>query len=372
MHVTKLANHRLFTRIIVYRHATKMAMSLDSSSRHSHNSHASTSSSLTSTSSSTRNLLVVFRENAASAVKRLPRWTTPVLSIVGGAFGFWLAGASILVGVGSSIVTGVVVLSLRFGAGDKPDFLTPLFEECVEDVKKLLTVLEQKLQEEYNASKYPLFVNLMLLKLHQTREQNGADETNESPAILIHPAESHRPASFTDVNSALPSSSSTTTLLDDDADAYLQYAAAAYGTTMNPDLITTVYHPKTIIFNQEDLFDESTQSTPKADENWSQIISKRVITQLTGLNDAAIKVVQLEGETALMPRYFIAVDEARRVVVLCIRGTLSLSDVLTDVCAECVPFKEMGVAHQGISAGAERLKEETLETLNQLIGRWCP
>ena len=95
------------------------------------------------------------------------------------------------------------------------------------------------------------------------------------------------------------SPSPSAAFLDDDADAYLQYAASAYGTTMNPDLITTVYSPKTI-FNQEDIFDDSTQSTPKADENWGQIISKRVIIQLTGLNDAAIKVVQLEGEAALL------------------------------------------------------------------------
>jgi len=97
------------------------------------------------------------------------------------------------------------------------------------------------------------------------------------------------------------------------------------------------------------------------------MISKRVIVQLTGLTDAAIKVVELDGETALMPRYFIAVDERRRSVVLCIRGTLSLSDILTDVCAESVPFADIGVAHQGISAGAIRLKEETRETINSLL-----
>lgn len=71
-----------------------------------------------------------------------------------------------------------------------------------------------------------------------------------------------------------------------------------------------------------------------------------------------------------MPRYFIAVDERRRTVVLCIRGTLSLSDILTDVCAESVPFVDIGVAHQGISAGAIRLKEETMDTLNSLLGKY--
>ena len=69
-----------------------------------------------------------------------------------------------------------------------------------------------------------------------------------------------------------------------------------------------------------------------------------------------------------MPRYFIAVDENRRAVILCIRGTLSLSDILTDVCAENVPFADIGVSHRGISNGAIRLKEETLETLNSLLG----
>ena len=69
-----------------------------------------------------------------------------------------------------------------------------------------------------------------------------------------------------------------------------------------------------------------------------------------------------------MPRYFIAVDERRKAVVICIRGTLSLSDILTDVCAESVPFHDIGVAHQGISAGAIRLKEETTATVNALLG----
>ena len=355
MRAIRSPNFRLFKRVLIAPRVAQMAMSQNSSPKRSLDVSSSTSHS--------RGVLVSFRENAASAVKRLPRWTTPILSIMGGAFGFWLAGASLLVGVGSSLLTGVVVLSLRFGAGDKPDFLTPLFEECVEDVRKLLAVLEQKLQDEYRASKYPLFVNLMLLKLHQTREQNGDDSTT-FPNRPVESLPLSPPSSDPSVAHVITDKAT----LDDEADAFLQYACSAYGTTMNPDLITTVYSPKTIIFNQEDIFDDSTQSTPKPDENWSQLISKRVIVQMTGLNDAAIKVCQLEGETALMPRYFIAVDETRRVVVLSIRGTLSLSDIMTDVCAECVPFKGIGVAHQGISAGAERLKEETIETLNQLLG----
>jgi len=366
----------LFKRVLATRHAAYAAMSQDTQSPRRERS-SSPSSLKRSPSSSApspsvysypRDLLVVFRENAASAVKRLPRWTTPLLSIFGGAVGFWLAGASLIVGVGSSLITGALVVSLRFGAGDKPEFLTPLFEECVEDVRKLLTVLEQKLQEEYRASKYPLFVNLMLLKLHQTREQNGNNPppppSSSEMISLSNPSSLHSSAV---ANVITIDPSPVPAQLDDDADAYLQYAASAYGTAMNPDLITTVYSPKTLIFHQEDIFDDSTQATANADENWGKIISKRVIVQLTGLSDAAIKVVELEGETALMPRYFIAVDERRKTVVLCIRGTLSLSDILTDVCAESVPFVELGVAHQGICAGAIRLKEETTETLNSLL-----
>ena len=297
----KISNFLLFKRVLATRRLARLAMSQDARSP------KRDETALKPSSSSPRDLLLVFRENAASAVKRLPRWTTPLLSILGGAVGFWLAGASLIVGVGSSLVTGALVVSLRFGAGDKPEFLTPLFEECVEDVKKLLAVLEQKLQEEYWASKYPLFVNLMLLKLYQTREQNGvapplpSSHSLPSPhSDMVTPGSSAHLFSSSIANVITIDPSPIPAPLDDEAYAYLQYAASAYGTTMNPDLITTVYSPKTIIFNKEDIFDDSTQATANADENWGRIISKRVIVQLTGLADAAIKVVELEGERWLL------------------------------------------------------------------------
>lgn len=55
-----------------------------------------------------------------------------------------------------------------------------------------------------------------------------------------------------------------------------------------------------------------------------------------------------------VPAHFLVVDKNRNIIVLAIRGTLSVSDVVTDLISRSVPFKG-GKAHQGILEAANRL-----------------
>ena len=73
---------------------------------------------------------------------------------------------------------------------------------------------------------------------------------------------------------------------------------------------------------------------------------------LAGLPPAA--VLQKGGGAHNFPKFFVVVDERRRALVLCIRGTLSPSDVVTDVALRAEPFCG-GHAHAGIAESARRV-----------------
>eukprot|EP00698_Gefionella_okellyi_P018810 TRINITY_DN5682_c0_g1_i2.p1 TRINITY_DN5682_c0_g1~~TRINITY_DN5682_c0_g1_i2.p1 ORF type:complete len:354 (+),score=62.88 TRINITY_DN5682_c0_g1_i2:746-1807(+) len=68
----------------------------------------------------------------------------------------------------------------------------------------------------------------------------------------------------------------------------------------------------------------------------------------------------------MMPAYFIALDHERQSVVLAVRGTMSLTDTLTDVCASIGPFLD-GYGHVGIVHGAEALVEDTQPIIDKAM-----
>lgn len=65
------------------------------------------------------------------------------------------------------------------------------------------------------------------------------------------------------------------------------------------------------------------------------------------------------------PAYVLARDEARRVIVVSVRGTHSSSDVLTDLTLDSCPFLE-GWAHQGMLEAARWLHSQLCPKLTQL------
>eukprot|EP00933_Yihiella_yeosuensis_P021231 TRINITY_DN16855_c0_g1_i2.p1 TRINITY_DN16855_c0_g1~~TRINITY_DN16855_c0_g1_i2.p1 ORF type:complete len:484 (+),score=114.20 TRINITY_DN16855_c0_g1_i2:192-1454(+) len=69
------------------------------------------------------------------------------------------------------------------------------------------------------------------------------------------------------------------------------------------------------------------------------------------------------------PGHFVAVDANEKVVVLGIRGTVNLSDAITDAVGNSVPFPEYpGVeTHQAILAAAKEVLNRTRPTLNEAL-----
>ena len=70
-------------------------------------------------------------------------------------------------------------------------------------------------------------------------------------------------------------------------------------------------------------------------------------------------------EAVPSPRYFIAVDPSHRNIILAIRGTSEISDMLTDIMCCATPFCG-GLAHEGVAAAARRLFAEVLPTMARL------
>jgi len=84
----------------------------------------------------------------------------------------------------------------------------------------------------------------------------------------------------------------------------------------------------------------------------------RVQKRLENLAECKIALLPTSGH---IPGFFVAVDKARRAVVLGVRGTAHSGDVMTDCVGNSVPFPEYpGVeTHQAILAAARAVLEKT-------------
>lgn len=110
------------------------------------------------------------------------------------------------------------------------------------------------------------------------------------------------------------------------------------------------------------------------DPDASFAISSVARSTLTGDTDAFLTIAGITHREQLVyssssveigiPKHFIVVDDSIRTIVLTIRGTLSLSDALTDALAREVPFCG-GYAHEGIAFAAKTIYESTREILEK-------
>eukprot|EP00040_Diaphanoeca_grandis_P003934 m.26444 g.26444 ORF g.26444 m.26444 type:complete len:583 (+) comp15404_c0_seq1:124-1872(+) len=91
------------------------------------------------------------------------------------------------------------------------------------------------------------------------------------------------------------------------------------------------------------------------------------IKYLTGIDAAGADMVGCDWSSSIYrPGYCIVLDRATKAVVLMIRGTLSMHDVLTDlVCAEA-EFRS-GTSHGGMLSSAKRFNEEVMDTIEQAL-----
>lgn len=82
-----------------------------------------------------------------------------------------------------------------------------------------------------------------------------------------------------------------------------------------------------------------------------------------------ILVSKLDGEGIRAPRHFVAVDEVQKSIVVAIRGTNSISDIITDLLCDNEPFAG-GYAHGGMKRAAESLYTAILPTLRSALSTY--
>ena len=76
-----------------------------------------------------------------------------------------------------------------------------------------------------------------------------------------------------------------------------------------------------------------------------------------------------QGLVATKPNFFIVYDQAIKSLVVCVRGTFSVADVLTDVAAEYTPFMG-GSAHSGILNCALFIRDQFLVKIKAWIRQY--
>ena len=190
--------------------------------------------------------------------------------------------------------------------GQVPVFLTPQFKECASTVRLILHNIRTQIVGKHKYT-YPLIVNLGILRschLQNSFQKLDLNLLQAEAVYLMH--------------------------------RYMNFSAGSYGVLFYPHHLTShsitniVKHPTSII---------------------STLSSESVICEVTGISKSDIILTQLKGENLLKPAYYICVDRSNKALVLAIRGTLTLSDAITDITAVSKEFL-CGEAHHGISAGA--------------------
>lgn len=91
-----------------------------------------------------------------------------------------------------------------------------------------------------------------------------------------------------------------------------------------------------------------------------------VVLHQLELEMSDILVANLDGDELGLPRHFVARDAASKSIVIVVRGTNSLSDVLVDLLCDSTPFSS-GYAHSGMKDAAEALFTSTLPTLRTAL-----
>ncbi|GLI65498.1 hypothetical protein VaNZ11_009046 [Volvox africanus] len=77
----------------------------------------------------------------------------------------------------------------------------------------------------------------------------------------------------------------------------------------------------------------------------AKLLEREAITQMTGVPDDEILYVCYDNRVGGLLPYYVAVDRQRRSVVVAVRGSLSLSDVVTDLLCEPAEYDVPGVPH---------------------------
>lgn len=129
---------------------------------------------------------------------------------------------------------------------------------------------------------------------------------------------------------------------------YLDFALASYGFILLR--LTDIIHP------EYDIFIEGTRN-------------EDVARHMLQLSQEDIIVSDLDGEEINIPRHFVSFDHSRQVVVVSIRGTNSISDIITDLICGNEAFAG-GYAHAGMKSAAETLCICLIPVLRDAFSRY--
>jgi len=134
----------------------------------------------------------------------------------------------------------------------------------------------------------------------------------------------------------------------EEAKKYMRYATAAYGSQM----ITAAEMGARGIFNAQ---------------QWGSPITKARISEHIGIpeEDIVISDVEHDGDINHL-RHLVAVDHANQKVVLSIRGTFNLSEIIVDVAAFSRPCFG-GEAHSAMMTMAQRVWNRSGSTVRRLL-----
>lgn len=152
---------------------------------------------------------------------------------------------------------------------------------------------------------------------------------------------------------------------------YMEYALAAYGwpayMMMNNAIGLCSLIPYLSCCCCKHCFSSHQNYTTVIEDNCCDC-NFAAMKQLSGLPEADIVYVTYHVDVGKTP-FYVAIDHQQRKVVICIRGTLSLQDVLTDLKAESAmlpldPPIENWLGHEGMVDAAQyiykKLKEENI------------
>lgn len=127
----------------------------------------------------------------------------------------------------------------------------------------------------------------------------------------------------------------------EEAEYYCKYSVGIYGKSLVSLMMNSKY---------ADLF--------------KSISTREILTTYAGVLDNDILHLVAESQSFL-PVHAVCIDHAQKAIVLVVRGTLSLTDCLTDLKAEYVPYelidpftgevRALGTVHEGIFRGAQNL-----------------
>lgn len=172
-------------------------------------------------------------------------------------------------------------------------------------------------------------------------------------------------------------------LLSSNALPNIQSAASEKdsGAHMNADYVQLLYH---MLRHADGIYGLPHTIATAPGISVMSLQDQKIISRRTGISSDDILIAEYDAET-FMPAFYVAIDKKIRAIVICVRGTANIIDVLTDVAATQEPFqvelqsnktmegithseaegKFNGFAHSGFLHSAKNVLDHAREAVQQ-------